>query len=188
MTKGVYSEFEIRAMGIKIGDTEECTTASCVGSCEETMTARVIEKKCRGIVAKTIVKGDGTGELKISMHVPYEIYKKAYGMELDSLIDGVYAYGENSTHPTLSIVQDVYDEDDVNKVKAYPNCIIKEGVTNKTENGATEVAELELTISVMPDDYGNGVYEALVDDLTDTDKETWMSSFTPDLVQASTTA
>ena len=36
----------------------------------------------------------------------------------------------------------------------------------------------------MPDEFGNGLYEALVSELTDeTAKTTWMTAFTPELVQ-----
>jgi hypothetical protein len=36
----------------------------------------------------------------------------------------------------------------------------------------------------MPDEYGNGMYEALASELTDeTAKTTWMNAFTPELVR-----
>jgi hypothetical protein len=184
MTNGVFSEYEIREMGIKFKSGTEYQTANCVGSCEEEMEAKVITKSCRGVVAKTTVKGTGNGTLNLSMHIPYDIYVKAYGMELDTLIDGVKAYGQNSVHEAFAITQHVYDEDGVEKYKAYPNCIIKSGVANKTENGAEEVAELELEVSVMPDEYGNGVYEVLASDLTTgTLKTDWMTKFEPSMVQ-----
>ena len=80
---------------------------------------------------------------------------------------------------------DIEDEDGAERLKAYPNCVMNTGVTRKIENGAEEVAELELEISAMPDEYGNGMYEALVDELTDaTVKDNWLTAFTPTLVQA----
>jgi len=111
-------------------------------------------------------------------------YVIAYGMALGRLCEGVKAYGRNSVHEAFSITQHVYDEDGVEMFKAYPNCIIESGKTAKTENGAEEVAEIELEISIMPDDYGNGVYQALASELTDgTAKTDWMTKFTPDMVQ-----
>lgn len=185
MTNGVFSEYEVREMGIKFRSGEAYQTANCVGSCEEEMEAKVITKSCRGVVVKTTVKGTGNGTLSLSLHMPYEIYKQAYGMNLDSLIDGVAAYGQNSVHEAFSITQHVFDEDGVEKFKAYPNCIIQTGVANKTENGAEEVAELELEVSVMPDEFGNGVYEALASELTDSTLKTkWMTGFEPSMVQA----
>lgn len=180
----VFSEYELREMGIKFKSGSEYISANCVGSCEEELETKVITKKCRGVAAKITVKGTGNGTLKISLHMPYEIYKQAYGMELDELIEGVTAYGQNSRHEAFSVVQHVYDEDGNEKFKAYPNCIIQSGVTRKIENGAEEVAEIELEISVMPDDYGNGMYEALASELSDTNVKTeWMTAFEPSLVQ-----
>lgn len=189
MTKGVFSEFEVRKQSIKLEGSESYTSCDCVGSCEESMNTRVITKKCRGVVSKTKVKGDGTGTLKLSLHMPYEQYIKAYGMEREDLKDGVYAYGQNSSHKTMSIVQDVYDEDGARKLKAYPNCIIQSGITRKIENGADTVAEIELEVSVMPDENGEGMYEALVSGETEmtvlekTTADKWMTNFTPELVK-----
>ena len=179
----VFSEYELRKMGIKFKSGTEYQSADCVGSCEEELETKVITKKCRGNVIKTTVKGTGSGTLTISMHMPIEIYAQAYGMNLDTLIEGVKAYGQNSRHEGFAIVQDVFDEDGVEKFKAYPNCIIQTGVSRKIENGAEEVAEIELEVSVMPDEYGNGMYEALASDLDETVKTKWMTAFTPDIVQ-----
>ena len=184
-TNWTGSDFEIDQMGIKFEGGEAYESVNCLGSVEEEMEAKVVTKSCRGVVAKTRVKGTGAGTLKISAHIPWAVYTKAYGMELETLIEGVKAYGRNSVHKGMSVVMHVLDEDNNEKLKAYPNCIISSGgVTRKTENGAEEVAEIELEIAVMPDDYGNGLYEAVVDELTDeTAKTTWMTAFAPELVQ-----
>ena len=182
----VFSEFEVKKMGFKFKSAEAYNTVECIGSSEEEMNTKIITKSCRGVVKKKVVKGDGTGKLNVSLHMPYDIYVQAYGMELDSLIDGVKAYGQNSRHEEFSVVQDVFDEDGNEKLKAYPSCIIESGVVRKVENGAEEVAEIELEISVQPDDFGNGMYEALASELTDeTVKNTWLTAFEPSLVQKS---
>lgn len=183
MTNGVFSEFDLTEMGIKTEDASAYVSANCVGSSEEELNAKVITKKCRGVTFKKVVRGDGTGKLKLSMHVPYDIYTDVYGMNLDTLIEGVKAYGTNSKHKNFATTQHVFDEDGVEKFKAYPNCIIETGVARKIENGAEEVAEIEMEVSLMPDEHGNCMYEALADDLEDeTVKKTWMTAFTPDLV------
>lgn len=181
----VFSEYELREMGIKFTeDDTDYSNADCVGSCEEELEAITITKKCRGVVRKTRTKGTGNGTLKISMHCPWDIYTEMYGMNLNTLIDGVKAYGRNSVHKTFSITQHVFDEDEIEKFKAYPNCILKSGLARKIENGAEEVAEIEIEVSIMPDDYGNGMYEALASELKDTDAKTnWMTKFNPDMVQ-----
>lgn len=180
----VFSEYELREMAVKFKSEESYVNADCVGSCEEEMETKVVSKSCRGVVVKETVKGTGKGTLKLSMHMPYEIFKKAYGMELNTLKEGVIAYGQNSRHEAFSITQHVFDEDGNEKFKAYPNAIIKTGIARKIENGAEEVAEVELEVSVMPDEDGNGMYEALASELEDeTVKTTWMNAFTPELVK-----
>lgn len=190
MTNGVFSEYELREMGIKFhsatGDNATYIAANCVGSCEEELDVKVINKKCRGVVFKKTVKGAGTGKLKISMHMPWSIYTQAYGMKLNNLITGVYAYGENSRHEGFAITQHVYDEDGAEKFKAYPNCIIETGVARKIENGAEEVAEIELEVSLQPDENGNCAYECLKSELDTSDTTTaanWMTKFTPAMVK-----
>lgn len=184
MTNGVFSEYELREMGVKFKSATEYVAANCVGSCEEELDVKVITKMCRGVVFKKTVKGAGTGKLTISMHLPWAVFTQAYGMELDTLIEGVKAYGEHSRHEGFAITQHVFDEDGEEKFKAYPNCIIETGVSRKIENGAEEVAEVELEVSIQPDDYGNCVYEALASELSDeTVKTNWMTKFEPSMVQ-----
>lgn len=179
----VFSDFEIDQLGFKFSGTDAYKSVECIGSYEEELTAKVITKKCRGVVRKKIVKGTGEGTLKISAHIPYDIYTEMYGMNLDTLIDGVKGYGQNSVHPTFSLVAHVKDEDGVEKYKAYPNCVIETGKTSKIENGAEEVAEIEIEVSVAPDDNGQGMYEALDEEVDDSVATAWMTAFTSDLVQ-----
>lgn len=186
MNNQVFSEYEVKETSIKFADDESANRAGCVGSIEETLDAKTITKKCEGIETVAAVKGKGTGELKVSLHMPYEIYKKIYGMNLDTLINGVAGYGQKSVHNKFALTGKVYDENGNCKLKAYPNCILKEGLSRKIENGSDEVAEIEMTISINPDEEGFGVYEALVDSL-DSDKKdeiinSWMTNFSTDLV------
>ena len=181
----VFSEYEVREMGFKFKTDSAYKSANCVGSSTEEMNAKVITKSCRGVVVKKTVKGDGTGKISLSLHMPYDTYVQAYGMNLDSLVEGVQAYGKNSVHETFAVVQHVFDEDGNEMFKAYPNCIIESGKTSKTENGAEEVAEIEMEISVMPDEFGNGVYQALASELQDSNLKTkWMTGFEPSMAQA----
>lgn len=183
----VFSDYEIRAMAIKVGAEGSYKHADCVGSCEEEAETLVVTKNCRGTLAKKRVKGTGAGTLTLSLHIPYDIYTSIFGMDLDGLIEGVKAYGRNSVHPEFSIVMDTFDEDGIEKFRAYPKCIMESGVKRTVENGAEEVAELELEISWMPDEYGNGIYECLVSELgedTASLKTKWMTDFEPSLAQA----
>lgn len=183
---GEFSEFELDEFGIKFEKDEAHAVAGAVGSLEETLNTKTITKKYKGVEIKTRTKGSGNGELKVSMHMNYEIYNEIYGMNLENLIDGVCAYGQNSTHQVFSSTAKVIDEDGNVKYKAYPNCIVKEGISRKIENGGEEVAEIELTIAVMPDDDGNCLYEALANGLSEDITDQWMKNFTPDLVKVAT--
>lgn len=180
---GVFSKYELRELGIKTAGSEAYKSANCVGSAEEEMETKIVTKSCRGTVAKKTVRGTGNGTVTFSMHMPYDIYTEVFGMDLDTLIDGVKAYGRNSVHKAFSITEHVYNEDGEEMFRAYPSCIIENGVATKIENGAEEVAEVELTVSVMPDEFGNGVYEALASELAEDKKTSWMTAFEPSMVQ-----
>ena len=183
MYESVFSEFEVKNTSIKFADDDAAIKVGCVGSLEETMNSKTITKKCEGVVVKSVSRGDGTGELAMSLHMKYDLFLKSYGMASDGLKDGVYAYWQNSIHKPFCLTCEVLDEDGVKKLKAYPNCVITTGVTRKIENGAEEVAEMELTVTVMPDEYGNGMYEAIESKLTDESiKTAWLNNFTPELV------
>lgn len=180
----VFSDFDLDEWGVKITGEDKYNTIKCIGSCEEEMNVRKITKKCRGVVAKVKIIPTGDGKFKISAHFPWDIYTEIFGMNVDGLIEGVKAYGRNSVHKEFSSTMHITDEDGVEKYKAYPKCIVETGKASKIENGGEEVAEVELEVSVMPDEYGNGLYEALAEELTDeTAKTTWMTAFTPDMVQ-----
>lgn len=186
MTKGVFSEFEVQEQHIKVAGQESFMDMNCVGSSEEELEVKVITKNCRGVVAKKKIKGTGAGTLTESLHVPYDIYNMIYDMNQgDELLEGVVGYGQKSKHPEFALTQKVLDEDDVVKLKAYPRCIIESGPHRPVENGAEEVPELELTISLMPDEYGYCMYEALYGSVDETVAQTWLTGFTPALVRPS---
>lgn len=180
----IFSDYELLEIGIKFDGEESFETAECIGSGEDAADAKVVTKKCRGVVRKKSVRGTGTGVHKITWHCPWSIYTKMFGMKHDSLKEGVYAYGEKSRHTPFTMVQRIADEDGNEKLKAYGNCIIETGKATKIENGAEEVAEVEMEIAYMPDEFGHGSYEAIVSELTDeTIKTKWMTEFEPSLVQ-----
>ena len=186
MTKGVFSEFEVQEQHIKVAGQDTYVDMNCVGSSEEELEVKVITKNCRGVKAKEKVKGTGAGTLTESLHVPYEVYNTIYDMiHEDDRLEGVVGYGQKSTHPEFSLTQKVLDEDDVVKLKAYPRCILESGPHRPVENGAEEVPELELTISLLPDDYGYCMYEALVSAVDSTVATNWLTAFTPAMVRPS---
>lgn len=178
-----FSDYEVKNTSIKFDGDASAIVVGCVGSLEETMNSKTITKKCEGIIKKQIIKGDGTGELSISLHMRYDLFLKSYGMDAFELKEGVHSYGQNSVHKPFCLTAEVLDEDGVKKLLAYPNCVISSGMARKIENGAEEVAEMAITVSVMPDDNGQGMYEAIESTITDqTIKTKWMTEFTPELV------
>lgn len=178
-----FSEFELVDFAVKIGEDTKHAVCGAVGSCEESLDTKTVSKKYKGIEAKTRTRGTGTGELKISMHMNYDTYCNAFGMNHEILKEGIRAYGQESVHPVMSVTEKVIDEDGTVKFKAYPNCILKEGISRKIENGGEDVAEIDLTLSIMPDEYGFGMYEALADKLDEETAAAWMETFTPQLAR-----
>ena len=184
----VFSEYEIKNSAIKINDDNSNTfiRVGCVGSIEETLNSKTVIKKCEGIVKKTVTRGAGDGEAKISLHINYNLYVQLFGMDNSDLLDGVYAYGTSSRHREFCFVGEVMDEDGNIKYKAYPRCSVKTGPANKIENGGEEVQEIEMTLSLYPDDYGRCEYESPAVELDEETRGKWMTEFTPDLVRKST--
>lgn len=187
MYESVFSKFELRKFGVKINGEEAYTSADCVGTFEEELDVIVVSKKCRGVEVKKRPRGAGTGTVTASLHIPYALYAKMFDMEREDLAAGVQGYGKLNFHKEFSIVADVYDEDDNELLLAYPRAIIATGPNTNIENGAEEVAEVEVEISIMPDDFGYCRYEAVVADLTEDSNiaKTWMTAFAPELVQKS---
>lgn len=181
----IFSDFEVKETSILFKGDSKAETIGCVGSLEESLNVITRTKKCEGVVVKSRTKSDGSGELKLSLHMKYDVYLKTFAMVLENLKTGISAYGTNNTHPYFCLTAKVLDEDDNVKYIAYPNCTASTGIARKIENGATEVAEMELTISVSADEFGNVKYEGLEENISDESvKSAWLTNFTPELVQA----
>ena len=183
-----YSDYELKEATVKFEGENEIASSKvgCVGSLEETMDTRTVIKKCEGIVVKSVTKGTGSGSLKVSLHMMWPVYVKAFGMDFSNqLAPGVYAYGKNSKHRRFLLTGKVLDEDDNEKLVAYPQCSISSGKARKITNGSEEVAEMELDIAVFPDENGQGVYECMVAELEEGSEiaTKWLTGLTPDLVK-----
>lgn len=184
--KNVFSNYEIKETAIKFEGEEIFEKIGCVGSIDESLEVITVTKKCEGVVVKSVTRGSGNGELTISLHMRYDLYVKMFGMEDANLKDGVLGYGQSSRHKNFAMVAKVMDEDGNVKFIAYPKLIMQSGMACKIENGAEEVAEIEITVYVQPDENGFAKYEAL-DKLLDVNlKGQWMTAFTPALVKKGT--
>lgn len=186
MTEREFSEFEVVEQHIKVKGSESYKDMSCLGSSEEELEVKTVQKKCRGVVVKEKTKGTGRGTLNEKVHVPYDIYNTIYGMNRSGYVDGVTAYGQKSTHPEFSLTQKVIDEEDVVKLKAYPRCVLNTGPKRPVENGQEEVPELEMGITLLPDENGECMYEALESELDEEISKKWLTEFSPELLKVPT--
>ena len=87
--------------------------------------------------------------------------------------------------PEFAITARVKDEDDNVMFLGYPRCKIEEINSLEIENGAEEVAEVEMSVSYMPDDYNKGEYQALEVELTGDvlNADNWMTDFDSETAQ-----
>ena len=180
--ESVFSNFEIKNASIKFKDAEAFVKLGCVGSAEDELEVQVVTKHCEGVLAKSVAKGAGSGTLSMSLHMRYDLYTEAFGMNQEGLKDDVMAYGRNSRHKEFALVAQVYDEDGNLKYIAYPRCVMSSAPSCSIENGATEVAEIEIEVNLFADDNGNVKYEAISSEgfaLADS----WMDNWTPELMK-----
>ena len=71
----VFSEYEVYRLNMifpALAESEqpEVGTIKCIGTLEETSDVRKVVKKCRGVDAKVVTIGAGTGTLKLTLHMP----------------------------------------------------------------------------------------------------------------------
>lgn len=180
-----FSEFEVKESHAKFAEGE-AMKLGCVGTLGETLNAKTVTKKCEGVVVKSRTRGDGTGELAFTLHIAEAVFRNIFGMVNEGLKAGVYAYGQGSVHKEFCYTAKVLDEDGNVKYKAYPKCCVTSGISRNIENGAEEVAEIEVTAAIMPDENGNGMYEAFADDLDETTASKWIKEFSTSLVADTT--
>lgn len=119
-----------------------------------------------------------------SAYTPQDMLVDMHGMSRKDLKDGIVAYGQSSLHAVACVTAKILNEDGDVKYKAYPNCTITNGLSRTVDNDTEDVAMLELEIAVMPDEDGEGMYEAVESDLQDaTVKTKWMEEFSRELVE-----
>jgi len=136
-----------------------------------------IEKKCEKLNKYFGEEADAT--------VAYSFNRNEHTVELTVSYRSFYFRAEETADDMLKAVDGVVAsiERQIQKNKTRLSKKTRQESFAKSL-GAEEVAELELEIGVMPDSYGNGMYEAVVSELTDASlKNTWMTAFTPELVQ-----
>jgi len=181
----VYSYFEADQLAIKVAGDEAYTRDDCIGSIEVERETKTVTKSCRGVVKKRKTKPTGNGTITLKMHIKLGLYRKLNAMTNEGLQPGVYAFDNTVSMPEASLTARVKDEDDNIMFLGYPRCKVEEIGKLSIENGAEEVAEVEMKLSYMPDDYNKGEYQALSDELTGSalTAENWMTSFSSEAAQ-----
>ena len=181
----VYSYFECDQLAMKVAGDEAYTRDDCVGSLNVERETKTVTKKCRGVVKKRKTKPTGNGTIELKLHIKLALYRRINAMTNEGLQPGVYAFDNTQSMPELALTARVKDEDDNVMFLGYPRCKVEEINKLEIENGAEEVAEVEMKLSYMPDDYNKGEYQALEVDLTGDvlTPSNWMTTFSSETAQ-----
>lgn len=181
----VYSYFECDQLAMKVAGDEAYTRDDCVGTLSVERETKTVTKSCRGVVKKRKTKPTGNGTINLKMHIKMALYRKIHAMTNEGLQPGIYAFDNTEPMPEFSMTARVKDEDDNIMFLGYPRCKIEEINSMEIENGAEEVAEVEMTVSYMPDDHNKGEYQALEVELTGDvlNADNWMTDFSSENAQ-----
>ncbi|KZE53398.1 phage tail protein [Rossellomorea marisflavi] len=124
-------------------------------------------------------------DLTVSAHIRTSVIRKIFGISSNGLKPGIYKYGQSSKGVEFVFTADVIDEfEDVTKLIAFPKCVSATGFTFTIENGADEVALMEVQLTAYPDPTTEIYYEAFVSELEDSTVATkWHTQFDRSLVE-----
>lgn len=180
-----YSYFECDQFAMKVAGDNAYTRDDCVGTLEVERETKTVTKKCRGVIKKRKTKPTGNGTVTVKLHIKLDLYRKLHAMTNEGMQPGIYAFNNTKSMPEASITARVLDEDDNIMYLAYPRAKVEEIGKLSIENGAEEVVECEMKLSYMPDDYNQGEYQALEDELTGDvlNADNWMTEFSSDLAR-----
>lgn len=177
----IFSEYDVPKFGIKFAEDEKATILDTVATMGEEMEIRTVTKTKRNMPWKSRTKPTGSGTLNMTMHLPENIYAKMFGMFVEGYKPGVMVYGTMCKHPVFAATALVEDEDGVQKLKAYPCCSLKNGISRSVETNGETVAEIELEIAVDPDKNNIGMYAMICGEAeTETVINNWLENFDAD--------
>ena len=184
----VYSYFECDQLAMKVAGDEAYTRDDCIGSLNVERETKTVTKSWRGVVKKRKTKPTGNGTIELKLHMKLALYRRINAMTNEGLQPGVYAFDNTQSMPELALTARVKDEDDNIMFLGYPRCKVEEINKLEIENGAEEVAEVEMKLSYMPDDFNKGEYQALEAELTGDvlNAKNWMTAFSSETAQLTT--
>lgn len=159
----------------------------CTGGISGETDVKTVTKMCEGVPVKE-QQVPQFMTLTFRGHINVDVYRSIFGLANTGLKAGVYSYGSSSLGSSGTLTFKLVDMDGVKeKLIAFPNVKLNSGFVFSYENGAEEVAEVELEFKAMVDAQGNIYYEGFVDDIADaTIKSGWAAAFNYDLVKSLT--
>lgn len=183
-TVTTFDNVSIGALSFNFAEAEAAIVADCAGKLSAETEMQEIVKKCGATEVKKISKPTKM-TVTITAHVPMEVYRKFYGLHHNEAVRaGVYSYGPSSTGVQFALAAKILDEFEGNaKLEAFLCCTSSSGLTFEIENGADEVAALELETSVMVDELGEFYHEAIVAELDEDISDKWMSKLDASVIK-----
>ncbi|AFN39949.1 phage tail protein [Listeria monocytogenes] len=187
----IIEEFDatrVTNVGTKFSEDATSIAFGCLGSIEGETELLELVKKCEGVETKKKTTPQKMS-LTLNGHVKVPVLRDIFGLSNEGLKAGVYSYGADSLSKPFVLTADVLDEFEAQtKLIAFSNCVAATGLKITVENGADEVAEVELEFTAMIDDNRKCYYEAIISELDEADKDAfvkqWHTNFTPDMVIA----
>ncbi|HFQ6441009.1 TPA: phage tail protein [Listeria monocytogenes] len=187
----IIEEFDatrVTNVGTKFSEDATSIAFGCLGSIEGETELLELVKKCEGVETKKKTTPQKMS-LTLNGHVKVPVLRDIFGLSNEGLKAGVYSYGADSLSKPFVLTADVLDEFEAQtKLIAFSNCVAATGLKITVENGADEVAEVELEFTAMIDDNRKCYYEAIISELDEADNDAfvkqWHTNFTPDMVIA----
>ncbi|HHW4467437.1 TPA: phage tail protein [Listeria monocytogenes] len=187
----IIEEFDatrVTNVGTKFSEDATSIAFGCLGSIEGETELLELVKKCEGVETKKKTTPQKMS-LTLNGHVKVPVLRDIFGLSNEGLKAGVYSYGADSLSKPFVLTAAVLDEFEAQtKLIAFSNCVAATGLKITVENGADEVAEVELEFTAMIDDNRKCYYEAIISELDEADKDAfvkqWHTNFTPDMVIA----
>lgn len=176
-TVDVFDAVEVKNASVLFKGASVTDPFGCIGTLNAETEIRTIAKICGGITQKKKAKPTQLN-VTISGHMQLKVAREIFGLKNEGLIDGVYSYGIESLGKDFSFVAEEYDTfEDNDRLIAFPNCSSATGFVKNIENGAEELAPFELTITALPDAFGEFYYEGI--NLPADVKSKWLTKFDP---------
>lgn len=179
-----FDNVSIKKISFKFKGEETAFATDCNGQLDGETEMQTIEKKCGSTVVKSKAKPIGM-TVTVTAHVPVAVFRNFYGLKQDERLKaGIYSYGPDSFGTDFSLAVEVVDDFEENeKLLGFLSATSNTGLTFTIENGADEVAALELETKIMVDEFGKYYHEAIVAELEQDLTDVWMSNLSAEIIK-----